>query len=281
MKIIKEKSQLQPLMEQFRLDGKRIGFVPTMGYLHEGHLSLMRIAREVCDVLVVSIFVNPAQFGPTEDLDAYPSDLQRDFDLIEALGGDVVFTPSNAAMYPDGYKTWVTVDDLPHIMCGLSRPIHFRGVTTIVLKLFNIVKPHVAVFGQKDAQQAIIIRKMVTDLDIDVEIKVGPTGREPDGLALSSRNKYLTKIERADASILQQSLQQARKMIEAGETSSSVILSEMRRMIQAKNTAEIDYIDIRHAETLEELTIVSPDQLILIALAVKFGKARLLDNILI
>ena len=270
-------------MRQFiatkRRKDKTIGFVPTMGYLHEGHLSLMRQAKKDRDISVISIFVNPAQFSPSEDFKKYPRNVRRDLALAKSAGVDVVFYPSSKAIYPKGYLTYVNVEKFTEVLCGKSRPGHFRGVITIVTKLFNIVQPDIAYFGQKDAQQAIVIKKMVQDLDMPVKIKIMPIVREPDGLAMSSRNAYLNLKERTDALVLYQSLIRAKRMIKKGERSSKKIVSAMRQMITAKKTADIDYISCVGLNNLEPLSRIQGRALI--ALAVFIGKTRLIDNIIV
>jgi len=279
MQLIKTVSEMRSHADQLRLAGKRIGFVPTMGYLHEGHLSLVRIAKEKSDVVVMSIFVNPTQFGPAEDFDRYPRDFDRDWRLAEQAGCDILFHPSVAEMYPEGYLTYVTVEKLTTVLCGRSRPTHFRGVTTVVAKLFNLVKPHVAVFGQKDAQQALVIKRMVRDLNFDVEVIVAPIVREKDGLAMSSRNTYLTPEERRDATVLYCSLLLAKELVDKGERRAEAIKTEMRKMIEATPTAQIDYISIVDTDKLEDKDTLSGETLI--ALAVYFGKTRLIDNLIL
>jgi len=279
MRIIRSLATMRRFAEQQRRQGRKIGFVPTMGYFHEGHLSLMRKARKECDLVVVSIFVNPTQFGPGEDLKAYPQDFARDRKLAEEVGVDVIFYPSAERMYPPDFSTFVEERRLSHYLCGISRPTHFRGVTTVVLKLFNIVQPDIAYFGRKDAQQAIIIKRMVRDLNLPVTIRVGQTVREPDGLAMSSRNKYLNPQQRQDALALYRSLLAAKNMIDMGEESCVKIKRTMRKMIKEKPAAVIDYVSIVDAETLEE--VEKAEGRLLIALAVFFGKARLIDNIFV
>jgi pantoate--beta-alanine ligase len=279
MKIIKDIIQMQQVSNRLRAEGKAIGFVPTMGYLHEGHLSLMRLVRPKCQVLVVSIFVNPAQFGPNEDLDQYPRDFKRDENLCKMENVDIIFYPDTESMYPKLYYTFVNVNQLSEIMCGLSRPNHFRGVTTIVSKLFNIVKPNMAAFGQKDYQQLTIIKRMVKDLNYDIQILTGPTVRESDGLALSSRNKYLDDREREKALALYQSLLLAENLVNKGELYSKKIKSEMELFIKSKGNTTIDYIEIADGDTLEKLDKIRDNTMI--ALAVIVGKTRLIDNIVI
>ena len=254
-----------------------VGLVPTMGYLHEGHLSLVRAAAEACDHSVVSIFVNPAQFGPSEDLSRYPRDLQRDLDLLEPLGVDVVWTPSVEAMYPPGFQTWVEVEQLTRPLEGSMRPGHFRGVTTIVAKLFNAIQPHKAYFGQKDAQQAAVIRQMTRDLSYPIEIVVCPTVREPDGLAMSSRNKYLEGDDRRAALVLSRALQAAGSAFEAGERSAVALRALMSETIAAEPRARLQYVSCADYETLEELESVG-DRKALLSMAVLIGPTRLIDN---
>lgn len=279
MTIIDNIHRMKTFSGMLKKEGKTIGFVPTMGYLHEGHISLARTAKKLNDVVVMSIFVNPTQFGPNEDFDSYPRDLKRDEDLARAEGVDVIFYPSVKDMYPEGYNTYVNVERLTGGLCGEKRPGHFRGVTTVVAKLFNIVKPDIAYFGQKDAQQVAVIRKMVQDLNIDVSIKVLPTAREKDGLAMSSRNKYLSGAERQDAVVLSQALSAAKAMVERGEKDPKLVIDAMGSMIKVKPSAKVDYIAIVDPDTLEEVrTIEKP---VLIALAVYIGKTRLIDNIIL
>jgi len=279
MRVIEKISEMQIEAERLRLAGKRIGFVPTMGYLHEGHLSLMRIARHKSDVVVASIFVNPTQFGPKEDFREYPRDLPRDLKLAEGVGCDIVFHPSVNEMYPEGYRTYVSVEELSDALEGQFRPGHFRGVATVVAKLFNIVKPHVALFGQKDAQQAILIQRMVRDLNFSIEIIVAPTVREADGLAMSSRNVYLNRQERQDATVLYRSLQLAERMIADGERNAERIATAMRGLIQAVKSAKIDYVAIVDPVTLEPVAEIRGE--VLIPLAVRIGKTRLIDNVIV
>jgi pantoate--beta-alanine ligase len=279
MKVITGIKEMQFEAENLRREGRWIGFVPTMGYLHEGHLSLIRAARRDADVVVVSIYVNPAQFSPEEDLEKYPRDFQRDENLARDAGADILFYPSDAEIYPSGYQTWITVEELTRGLCGASRPTHFRGVTTICAKLFNIVKPNFAVFGQKDAQQAIVIRRMVRDLNMDMEIVVEPIVRESDGLAMSSRNRYLSPEERADALVLYHSLQAAEAMIGEGEGDPAAVKKKITESIREKKSVRIDYIEITDAETLTPLRVI--DRPVLIALAAFVGSTRLIDNVII
>ena len=279
MKVIKDIKEMQSLADSLRSDGKTIGFVPTMGFLHEGHLSLMRIARPNCDVLVVSIFVNPTQFGPNEDLNKYPRDFDRDEKLCREEKVDVIFYPNKDTMYSEPYFTFINVEKLSETMCGLSRPGHFKGVATVVAKLFNIVKPHFAVFGEKDFQQAVIIKQMVRDLNFRVEILTGPIVREPDGLAMSSRNKYLSPAERQNALVLYNSLKLAEKLVMEGNDNSEFIHAKMKNLIQQIPEAHIDYIAIVDSKTLTPVRKIENNTLI--ALAIKIGSTRLIDNTLI
>jgi len=253
-----------------------VGLVPTMGYLHEGHLSLVRRAKEACDHLVVSIFVNPTQFGPSEDLSRYPRDLDRDLSLIEPLGTDLVWMPTAEMMYPDGYQTWVEVEAMTRPLEGAMRPGHFRGVTTIVAKLFNAVQPHKAYFGQKDAQQAAVIRQMTRDLNFPVEIVVCPIIREPDGLAMSSRNVYLDPEQRKAATVLYRSLSAAKGAYERGERDAETLRQVMKDVLRSEPLAQMQYISCANYDTLEELDTVKG--ITLLSMAVFIGKTRLIDN---
>lgn len=259
-----------------RASGQRIAFVPTMGYLHQGHLSLLEEGRRRGDRLVLSIFVNPAQFGVGEDFEDYPRDLAADAALAEKAGVDVIFAPSAAQMYPRGYASWVDVEGITDLLCGASRPGHFRGVTTVVNKLFNIVLPDLACFGEKDFQQLAVIRRMVLDLNMAVEIVGCPIVRETDGLAMSSRNSYLSAPEREEALCLSQGLARARQMVVAGERSASAILAEIRDAVGRQPSARIDYLKICHQLSLQEQEQVDADSVLL--LAVFIGTTRLIDN---
>jgi len=270
---------MKEVSRKARSEGKVIGLVPTMGFLHEGHLSLVREARKMADIVVVSLFVNPAQFAPTEDFDKYPRDVTRDAELLTSEKTDYIFLPKAEEMYPENYHTYVKVRDLSAKMCGVSRPDHFEGVTTVVLKLFHIVDPHFAYFGQKDAQQMVIIRRMVADLNLDVEIVRLPIMREPDGLAMSSRNTYLTPEERKAATVLYRALKHAQKRIDEGERKSKTLSKEIREIIESEPLARIDYISITDAVELKELKTLKGK--CLIALAVYFGSTRLIDNIIV
>ena len=278
VKVISDINEIRQLCEDKRNEGKKIGLVPTMGALHEGHLSLIRRALAKTDYVVVSIYVNPVQFGPDEDFNTYPRNLEDDIKLVESLGAHVIFSPDNSIMYPEGYSTNVTVEGLIEGLCGRSRPVHFRAVTTIVTKLFNIIKPHVAVFGQKDAQQLSVIRRMVRDLDMDIEIDAAQIIREHDGLALSSRNKYLNKEEREQATVLYRSLEAAKKLVSTGETNSDQIINKVREVINKAPLAKIEYIEVVDNNDITPVDDVSGGALL--AIAVWFGKTRLIDNIL-
>lgn len=276
MQIIQSPNEMQGLALGFKRMGRTIGFVPTMGFLHEGHLSLMRIAREKCDVLVVSIFINPAQFGPHEDLDAYPRDFERDEALCRDEGVDVLFYPEPGNMYAEDASAWVDEEGLSSLLCGASRPGHFRGVCTVVCKLFNIVQPDLAVFGEKDAQQLRIIERMVRDLNIPVEIIRGPIVREPDGLAMSSRNKYLSGSQRTSALCLQHAIRLAKDQVLKGERQVAEIKQSMLNLIGKIPEADIDYIEFVDDERLVSVDRLEQDTLV--ALAVKIGSTRLIDN---
>ncbi len=276
MRIITKAKEMHDAVRQEKSRGKSIGLVPTMGFLHEGHLCLVRESVRRADVTVVSIYVNPTQFGPKEDFREYPRDIRRDTELLEAEGVDYVFSPDDEEIYPKGYKTYVEVHDLQDKLCGRSRPGHFRGVCTVVLKLFNIIEPDFAYFGQKDAQQAVILKRMVQDLVLGVKIEVLPIVREKDGLALSSRNTYLDQEERKAARILSQSLEKAREMVKNGERDSGLIISRMKEMITQEPRAKIDYVEIVNMENLNPVTKIENESLA--ALAVFIGKVRLIDN---
>ena len=276
MRIIESVAEMQQAAEGWRCDGKRIGLVPTMGYLHEGHLELMRSLRPQCDILVISIFVNPAQFAPNEDFERYPRDLERDIRLASAVGVDIGFMPQVAEVYPEGYQTYVTVTQVAAPLCGRSRPIFFRGVATVVAKLFHMVKPHVAVFGEKDFQQLVTVRRMVQDLNMEIEIIGHPTVREADGLAMSSRNAYLTPEQRPKAVRLNQSLRRAQALVQGGEQAGEVILNKVREVLDEDNDVRIDYAELCDPATLQPVTRVEGPTLL--ALAVHVGVARLIDN---
>ena len=279
MKTIRTIESVRSVLKDVRAQGKSVGFVPTMGYLHEGHLSLVKASLKKTDCTVVSIFVNPTQFGPEEDFKEYPRDLERDNQLLEELNVDILFYPDPAEMYPPGFSTYVEVERLQDIWEGRSRPGHFRGVCTVVLKLFNIVHPDIAFFGQKDAQQAILLKKMVDDLNSNFRIEVLPTVREEDGLALSSRNVYLTSEQREAATCLSRSLDEAARMIRSGERRTAPILERMRGIVEAEDLAKLDYIAIVDTDFLEPLDEIEREALI--ALAVFFDRVRLIDNIMV
>ncbi len=262
--------------EDLRRKGQTIAFVPTMGYLHDGHLSLIREAGRHCDVLVLSIFVNPAQFAPHEDFDSYPRDMDRDMALAEKNGVDIVFVPNREDLYPQGFQTYVSLEQLPNHLCGISRPVFFTGVATVVTKLFNIVQPQVSVFGEKDYQQLMVIRRMVQDLNLNIRIIGGPTVREPDGLAMSSRNAYLKPSQRTSALSLYQSLIHARELVEKGVLDASRLIEQASERIMACPETAIDYIAVVDAESLEDVSFVQrPSRMVL---AVKVGNTRLIDN---
>jgi pantoate--beta-alanine ligase len=279
MKVISSVQEMQQTSDTLRLQGKIIGFVPTMGFLHDGHLSLIRICRQKADIVIVSIFVNPTQFSPNEDFNNYPRDFQHDKDLCNREGADIIFYPAADEMYLRTHKTYVVTTDLEKKLCGLNRPSHFRGVTTVVSKLFNIVKPQIAVFGQKDAQQCLIIRRMVHDLNFNIEIVMGPIVRETDGLAMSSRNKYLNPRERQEVLVLSRALETAKALIKYGNLTSDEIRLKMRQIISSTLSAEIDYIAIVDFDNLEPVDKIKDNTLI--ALAVRIGNTRLIDNIII
>jgi pantoate--beta-alanine ligase len=279
MEIVETIDKTRKIVAKAKSAGKKIGFVPTMGALHEGHFSLIRAAKQQCNFVVVSIFVNPTQFGPGEDIDKYPRPFDADIKACKNLGVDVVFAPSVEQMYPEKNLTWVNVEKLSELLCGKGRPGHFRGVATVCAKLFNIVRPDIAFFGQKDAQQAIIVQRMITDLNMPLKIVVCPTIREIDGLAMSSRNEYLSAAQRKDAALLYAALQKAEVFIAAGQRKSSELISEMEKILKISRQIKIEYISIVDAQTLDELDQVKGK--VLIALAVKIGSARLIDNIVV
>jgi pantoate--beta-alanine ligase len=256
--------------------GGTVGLVPTMGYLHEGHLSLIRRAKAECGHVIVSIFVNPTQFGPSEDLSKYPRDLERDLNLIAPLGVDLVWAPTAEEMYPNGYQTWVEVETLTKPLEGSMRPSHFRGVTTVVAKLFNAVQPHKAYFGQKDAQQAAVIRQMTRDLSYPIEIVICPIVREADGLAMSSRNKYLEGVDRMAALVLSRALNEAGKLYDADERNAETLRQKMKDVIAAEPRAQMQYVSCADYDTLAELETVTGKTLL--SMAVLIGKTRLIDN---
>ncbi len=276
MKIAETIAEMKSLRQQVT---EPVGFVPTMGYLHEGHLSLVRQARIENPSVVASIFVNPTQFGPHDDFDRYPRDLPRDLSLLEKEGTDIVFMPSAAEIYPPGFDSWVEVGKVSERLEGASRPGHFRGVTTVVAKLFNIVQPNRAYFGQKDAQQAIVIKKMVADLDMNLEVITLPTVREADGLAMSSRNSYLNPEQRQAATVLYQALTLAQQLYADGERDAEKVRQEMLVLIKKQPLASVDYVSIADPETLDELDTLSPPSLV--SMAVSIGSTRLIDNVVL
>lgn len=278
MQVVHELSAVQRRCESFRREGKTIGLVPTMGCFHEGHLSLMRRARADNDVVVVSLFVNPIQFAQGEDFERYPRDLQGDLGQAAGVGIDLIFAPSAESIYPNGFQTFVEVTALTEGLCGASRPGHFRGVCTVVTKLFNLIRPHRAYFGQKDYQQSLVVRRLVADLNLDLEVVVLPTVRESDGLAMSSRNVRLAPEERRAASVLYRALRLSEARIRAGERNAKAIIDEMRTMIEAEPLARIDYVALCDPETLKPLDRIEGPALA--ALAVRLGETRLIDNLL-
>lgn len=276
MRIYKNINTLIKKIDKIKKAHKTICFVPTMGFLHEGHLSIIKKAHKDADYVIVSIFVNPIQFGPGEDLNKYPRDLRRDFGLCRKEGVDIIFVPDAGSLYPAGYRTYVNVEYLSDVMCGAFRPGHFRGVLTIVTKLFNIIRPDIMYLGQKDAQQAVLIKKMVRDLNMPVKIKIMPIVREKDGLAMSSRNIYLHKEERQEALCLYKSLKLAKDLFREGESDSKIIIRKMCELIARESTAKIDYVSIVDPDSLEGLDRISKEALV--ALAVRIGQTRLIDN---
>lgn len=277
METVKSILELRKIVARQKENGKKIGFVPTMGYLHEGHLSLMKASKKKADFTIVSIFVNPTQFGPNEDLATYPRDLERDQAQCESVGVDLIFAPEVSEMYPEGYSTFVDCEgNITKQLCGATRPTHFKGVTSVVAKLFNIVQPNFAFFGQKDAQQVAIIEKMVRELNFPIEIVPCPIVRESDGLAMSSRNTYLSEEARKEALVLHKALQEAKALIENGETDTKVLINEMTNTIKSSKLAVIDYVQIVDTQSLESIATLEKE--FLIALAVKFGNTRLIDN---
>lgn len=277
MKVVSTINEVREQVRQWRMEGKSVGFVPTMGYLHEGHESLIKKAVEQNDAVVVSIFVNPMQFGPKEDLASYPRDLEADSKLCEAAGAKLIFHPEPEEMYEDGFCSFVDMTGLTDALCGLSRPVHFRGVCTVVNKLFNIVKPDRAYFGEKDAQQLAVVKRMVKDLNMDIEIVGCPIIREADGLAKSSRNTYLSAESRKSAVILSQSIFMGKKMIEDGERDAAKVIAAMKDKINSVPLTDIDYVEIVDVNTMKSIDVISGE--ILCAIAVNVGgEARLIDN---
>ncbi|HEX7343431.1 MAG TPA: pantoate--beta-alanine ligase [bacterium] len=278
MLILRTIPELRTFVHDWRSQGLRIGLVPTMGFLHEGHLSLIEHIKPHCDRILVSIFVNPTQFSPDEDLDRYPRDFDRDEKLVEERGADAIFYPDSKEVYPDGFRTFVIVEGIGSVLCGRSRPTHFRGVTTIVAKLLNLTDCDAAVFGQKDYQQALIIQRMVEDLNLDVEVLFAPTVREADGLAMSSRNSYLAGPERERAPVLYRALSQGQKAFESGETSAAKIKQEMRKALRNSGVT-VDYIEVVDAAQLQPVEKVN--RRTVLAGAIWLGNTRLIDNIII
>lgn len=279
MEVIATPRAMQAWADGVRMKGERIGLVPTMGYLHEGHISLVDVARRHAQRCVASIFVNPLQFGANEDLTRYPRDLERDSAMLTQAGVDVLFHPDAAAMYPAGFQTNVAVRDVTQGLCGVSRPTHFGGVTTVVAKLFNVVKPHVAVFGMKDFQQCVTVRRMVRDLDFDVEVIAAPIVREADGVAMSSRNAYLSDSERTAARCLNRALRTAEDLVRGGERDADAVRDAVRALIAQEPLARIDYVELVDPETMTAIDTVGGEALL--ALAVFFGRTRLIDNTLV
>ena len=276
MKIIESVKEMQEFSESLRRNGKKIAFVPTMGYLHDGHLSLMEEGKKLGDCLVISIYVNPTQFGPEEDLEKYPRDIEKDRKLSKDVGVDVIFYPPDSEMYPEHYQTFVDVEKVTKNLCGLSRPVHFRGVTTVCAKLFNIVKPHVTVFGKKDFQQLVTIKRMVKDLNMDIDVVGMPTIREADGLAMSSRNAYLKEGERESALSLSRALETAKELYDNGARKAINIISNIKAIIEVHPHTKIDYVKICDTTTMNDLEYLESEAVI--ALAVQVGVTRLIDN---
>ncbi|MDD4203290.1 MAG: pantoate--beta-alanine ligase [Candidatus Omnitrophica bacterium] len=279
MRIIKSPAKMHEICRSFSAKGKTIGFVPTMGYLHQGHVSLLEKARKENDIVILSIYVNPTQFGPKEDLKKYPRDIGNDKKLAKRSKTDIIFIPSDKDMYPQGYGTFVDVGSVTNNLCGISRPGHFKGVATIVTKLFNIVIPNIAYFGQKDVQQCAVIKKLVSELNMFVKIKVLPIKRENDGLAISSRNVYLSEKEREDSRILCSALYYAKKSVKHGQRSSDKIIAKAKKMILSKRSAKIDYVKIVSQDTMKDIDKV--EKKAVMAIAVFIGKTRLIDNIVL
>ena len=279
MQVVRKIEEMQEISDRLRQEGKRIGFVPTMGYLHEGHLSLVRKAKDLCDSVVVSIFVNPTQFGPGEDFERYPRDEEGDKSKLEQEGVDFLFIPEIRDMYLLGYQTYVDVTEVSKGLCGDFRPGHFRGVATVVAKLFNLVKPHVAIFGEKDYQQLLVIKRMAKDLNFDIEIIPGRTVREEDGIAMSSRNTYLSPEARKKATVLYRSLRKGKELFDSGERDVSTLSQTIRKEIGSEEDVTLQYVEIRDAETLERIERVNRPAAI--AVAAIIGSVRLIDNIII
>jgi pantoate--beta-alanine ligase len=279
MQVVRQTKEMQKISDRLREEGKRIGFVPTMGYLHDGHISLVRKAKELSDSVVVSIFVNPTQFGPGEDFQRYPRDEEGDKAKLEKAGVEFLFIPDAKEMYSPRCQTYVEVTEVSKGLCGDFRPGHFRGVATVVAKLFNIVKPHIAVFGEKDYQQLLVIKRMAEDLNFDIEIIPGTLIREEDGIAMSSRNAYLSPEDRKKATVLNRSLVKAKELFDSGEKKTYNIVQTLKKSIESVEGVSIQYVEIREAETLERVEIVSRPAVIVVAAMV--GSVRLIDNIII
>jgi pantoate--beta-alanine ligase len=280
MEVIEEIAPMKSAIQARKKEGQSIGFVPTMGFLHEGHLSLIRGSVKQTDCTVVSIFVNPSQFGPNEDFEQYPRDMEYDLEQLRKAGAAYAFTPEAQAIYPGGYRTYVEVEDLQDRLCGASRPGHFRGVCTVVMKLFHIVQPDAAFFGQKDAQQAVILKRMVHDMNLDIDMRIMPIVRDKDGLAMSSRNAYLNSRERQAALCLNRSLKQAEKAVADGQKQADRIKTMIQHIIAKEPLARLEYAAVVDFETLDPVETIQPNQT-LIALAVFIGKTRLIDNIIV
>ncbi len=276
MRIVESIAEMQRLADTWRAQGERLALVPTMGFLHEGHLALVRTARKLATKTVISIFVNPTQFAPNEDFESYPRDLQRDLDLSVKEGTDVAFAPRTDEMYPEGFQTYVDVTEVTRNLCGLSRPVFFRGVATVVSKLFHAVKPHIAVFGEKDFQQLVVIKRMVRDMNMDINIVGHPIVREEDGLAMSSRNAYLRAEERPVALRLNRSLKEAQKLVDSGQRDVETILKAVNACLTNGGGATVDYARLCNPETVEDIERIGGPALL--ALAVWVGKTRLIDN---
>ncbi len=281
VRVISSIKEMHEFSNAVKSEKKKIGLVPTMGYLHEGHLSLVRASKKNADVTVVSIFVNPTQFAPSEDFDKYPRDFERDKRLLEKEEVDVIFYPLSDEIYPENFQTYVSVKDVTQILEGVFRPTHFEGVTTIVNILFNSVKPDIAFFGQKDAQQAAVIKQMVNDLKMDIEISVQPIVRESDGLAMSSRNIFLNESERKDALVLYNSLRYAEELIKRGERDKERIISEMKMIINSAVSAKLDYIDVVESNTFSLVDKIEEGKSYYFLIACRIGATRLIDNILL
>ncbi|MDE2027008.1 MAG: pantoate--beta-alanine ligase [Candidatus Omnitrophica bacterium] len=279
MRVVKTVKQLRLIIDGLRRKGRTIGFIPTMGYLHEGHLSLVRRCRQECDVTVVSIYVNPKQFGPHEDLQRYPRDIGRDSTMLKKENIDILFIPSDNAVYSSGYLTYIDVENVSRALCGAFRPGHFRGVATVVAKLLNMVQPHALYLGQKDAQQVAVLKRMAADLNFPVAVRTVPTMREADGLAMSSRNVYLSAAHRAQAPVIYKSLVAVRRCIRQGERRSATLVAMIKRNIESNSEGKIQYVACVDAESLEPLKTLR--HRVLIAVAVFFGTTRLIDNVIV